>query len=225
MDTKAAFLEPGKSNVTLMREGNTTLAAINKQLSKVGVAITQEDALMLNEHRVESLAETERVEFGAPALTIIVEAIATSPFLTQDSIADTLAELQSTFYALRDELPIDVPDAEIIEALHGCFEAYEGDATEVATLSKEAIMAFSEEYLHSTKAEEHGGHHIVDEDGRPSIMSQRPMVRTVMLDSSCKSMGSVPKNRLTPTNFVFAWMTEARKPLQRSKYPFSAPAA
>ena len=166
MDTKAAFLEPGKSNVTLTREGNTTLAAINKQLSKVGVAITQEDALMLNEHRVESLAETERVEFGAPALTIIVEAIATSPFLTQDSIADTLAELQSTFYALRDELPIDVPDAEIIEALHGCFEAYEGDATEVATLSKEAIMAFSEEYLHSTKAEERGGHHIVDEDGR-----------------------------------------------------------
>ena len=161
----------GDSSATLMEgsramSSSTTLAVVNKQLAIAGIAITQEDALMLDERRVESLAETERVEFGTPAVATIAEAIATSPFLAQSNVIDSLAELQTTFYALRDELPVDVPDAEIVEALHSCFDAYEGDTAEVATLPKEEVMAFSEEYLRLSKTEERGGHRIVDEDGR-----------------------------------------------------------
>ena len=100
------------------------LAAVNEHLAVAGLSITREDALMLAERRVESLAETERIEFGPPAAAAIAKAIASSPFLMQDNLADVLAELQDAFYALRNELPVDVPDAEIVEALGDCFDTH-----------------------------------------------------------------------------------------------------
>ena len=122
------------------------LAVVNERLAMAGLSITRDDALMLAERRAESLAEVERVEFGQPALVAIAEALASSPFLVEGSVADMLAELQDAFYALRDDSPVDVPDAEIIEALRGCFDAHEGDADEVAALPKGEVMAFSKEY-------------------------------------------------------------------------------
>ena len=77
------------------------LAAVNEHLAVAGLSITREDALMLAERRVESLAETERIEFGPPAVAAIAKAIASSPFLMQDNLADVLAELQDAFYTIR----------------------------------------------------------------------------------------------------------------------------
>ena len=144
--------------------GGTMLAAVNEHLAVAGLSITREDALMLAERRVESLAETERIEFGPPAVAAIAKAIASSPFLMQDNLADVLAELQDAFYALRDELPVDVPDAEIVEALGDCFDTHEGDAAKVAALPKEEVMAFSEEYRLVRDAEDEGAYRIVDDE-------------------------------------------------------------
>ena len=124
---------------------------------------------MLAERRAESLAEVERVEFGAPAVVAIAEAVATSPFLVKDGAAETLAELQDAFYALRDELPVDVPDDEIVEALRGCFDACEGDADQVAALQAEEVIAFAEESLISPEAAERDEYRIVDDDGRAYV--------------------------------------------------------
>ena len=143
-----------------------TLDAINGGLAAAGLSITREDALMLAEQRTELLRTIERVEFGAPALVTIAEAIASSPFLMQGNAADALAELQGAFYAMRDELPIDVPDAEIVEALRGCFDAYEGDMAEIAVLPREEVMAFSEEYRLAQNAEDEDTYCIVDDEGR-----------------------------------------------------------
>ena len=121
---------------------------------------------MLAERRAESLRAVERVEFGTPVLAAIAEAIASSPFLMQDKAAYVLTELQDAFYTLRDELPIDVPDAEIVEALRGCFDAYGGDALEVAALPREEVMAFSDEYRSSFAIAAQGEYRIVDDEGR-----------------------------------------------------------
>jgi hypothetical protein len=159
MDETMAFLMPRGG-------GGTMLAAVNEHLAVTGLSITREDALMLAERRVESLAETERIEFGPPAVAAIAKAIASSPFLMQDNLADVLAELQDVFYVLRDELPVDVPDAEIVEALGGCFDAHGGDAAAVTALPKEEVMAFSEEYRLAQNAEDEGAYCIVDDEGR-----------------------------------------------------------
>ena len=63
------------------------LAAVNEHLAVAGFSITREEALMLAERRVESLAETERVEFGPPAIEAIAEAGASSPFLMREDAA------------------------------------------------------------------------------------------------------------------------------------------
>ena len=146
--------------------GGAVLAAVHEHLAVAGLSIAREDALMLAGRRIESLAETERIEFGPPAVAAIAKAIASSPFLMQDNLADVLAELQDAFYALRDELPVDVPDAEIVEALGDCFDTYEGDAAKVAALPKEEVMAFSEEYRLVRDAEDEGTYRIVDDEGR-----------------------------------------------------------
>ena len=142
------------------------LAAVNEHLAVAGLSITREDALMLAERRVESLAETERIEFGPPAVAAIAKAIASSPFLMHDDAADVFVGLQDASYSLRDELPVDVPDAEIAEALRGCFGTHEGDAAKVAALPKEEVMTFSEEYRLARDSEDRGTYRIVDDEGR-----------------------------------------------------------
>ena len=119
---------------------------------------------MLAQRRMESLTTVERVEFGTPATVAIAEAIEGSPCLTQNNVAATLACLQDVFYELRDELPIDVPDAEIIEVLRGCFDEL-GDAAEVAAMPAEELMAYSEEYLRAQNEERWTEYRIVDDEG------------------------------------------------------------
>ena len=120
---------------------------------------------MIAERRIESLAAIERVEFGTPAVVTIAEAIESSPCLTQDNVAGTLAYLQDTFYNLRDELPIDVPDAEIIEALRASFDEL-ADAVEVAATPADELMAYSKEYAHMQAEENETEYRITDDEGR-----------------------------------------------------------
>lgn len=137
---------------------------MEKMLAKVGVSIAHEDALMLIQHREALLAEFERVEFGTPAVVAIAEALASSSCCTQPDVAGVLATLQGAFYAIRDELPVDVPDAEIIEALVGCLNAWD-DASEVATMPWDEVMAFSDAYVEAREAEGYT-YRIADEQGK-----------------------------------------------------------
>ncbi len=159
MDGAMTFLMPGK-------EDESGLSAVNDNLAMAGLSITRENALMLAKQRAKLLAEAKRVEFGPPVIGAIAEAVASSPFLMQDNVVDVLTELQEAFYALRNDLSIDIPDAEIVEALRGCFDTYEGNFTEVSALPKEEMMAFSKEYRQARNAEEKGAYRIVDDEGR-----------------------------------------------------------
>lgn len=159
-----------KMLVTSMRGKGALLSAISTFLSATGISITREDAAMLVESRAASLAETERIEFGRPAIVAIAEAVASSSYLTRENAASTLAELQDAFYALRDELPLGVSDDEIIEALCGCLDVM-GDAAEVSRLSPEEVMAFSEEYCRAHDAEDTDVYRIIDDDGRVYTLS------------------------------------------------------
>ncbi len=143
----------------------TTLAEVNRRLEAGGLSITREDARALAEARAGALAEAERVEFGTPAIVGVAEAVAGSPCLSQPNVAEALAELQSAFYAVRDELSADVSDEEIAEALRGCLDAW-GDAATVASMPVEEIMRFSPEYVRMSEAEDREAYTIVDDEGR-----------------------------------------------------------
>lgn len=118
MDTNTWLSMPARARAY------STLAEVNSRLTAGGLSISRENARMLAKRRSEALMKTERVEFGTPAIVTIAKAVATSPRLSQDGLAQDLAVLQDAFYALRDELPADVPDAEIADALCGCLDAW-----------------------------------------------------------------------------------------------------
>ena len=145
---------------------NTEMAAaINSRLQAGKLFITSEDARALAELRMESLHELERVEFGTPAIVAIADAVATSSSLSQSRLASDLAELQTVFYRLRDELPASVPDSEIVNALRDCLDA-QGDAELVTALETDEIMRCSDEYLQALNAASSDEYRIVDDEGR-----------------------------------------------------------
>jgi len=149
----------------LANELESTMVEVNGDLAKASVTLTYEDERMLAERRAECLAAVERVEFGTPAVVAIAQAIKSSPYLTQENAAATLAHLQDAFYELRDELPVDVPDAEIVEALHRCLDEL-GDASEVAAMPADELMSYSEEYARMQDLERGAACRIVDDEGR-----------------------------------------------------------
>lgn len=140
-------------------------AAINQQLAPVEIAITRQEARQLAKQREQCLFEAERIEFGAPAVALIARELAESDALANTNVASTLASLQDSFYQTRDELPVDVPDGEIIEALIGCF-IEQGDAADVAKTSVEEIMAHSRSYQQAQIEAEQSNYRITDDEGR-----------------------------------------------------------
>lgn len=147
------------------------LAAINGKLSAGGCIISAIDARALAEQRNQLLGETERLEFGEPAILAIAETVATSPYLSASSPAADLSRLQAVFYFLRDELPSDVPDAEIVDALRGCLGAW-GDVDTVASLEPEAIMRCSADYRRALESGD-AVCLIVDDEGRTYAFDER----------------------------------------------------
>ena len=149
---------------------DATLAEVNKRLAGGGLSITVEDAQMLSDRRAEALSDSGRVEFGQPAIVALAEAVATSPCLSPNEVAHDLAELQDAFYAIRSELPADVPDAEIAEALRGCLDEW-GDAATVASMPAEEVMSFSAEYVRTADADCSETYRITDDEGRTYVFN------------------------------------------------------
>ena len=141
------------------------LGAINEKLSTRGLSISAEDVHMLVEQRAELLDETERVEFGTPPIVAIAKTMTSSPMLSQATLTRDLATLQAIFYRLRDELALEVPDEEIVDAMRGCLDT-SGDAGAIAKLETDEIMRHSSDYLRALDIETADEYRISDEHGR-----------------------------------------------------------
>ena len=163
MDMTAWLVEGDRRNL---------LALVNEKLSTEGLSISAEDAHALADQRTELLDETERIEFCTPAVVALAETVATSPSLSQEHLGRDLAALQGVFYRLRDELPTDVPDSEIYDALRGCLDA-SGEAEAIAELEADEIMRHSIDYLRALDAEPVSGYRIADEHGHVYTFNER----------------------------------------------------
>ena len=163
MDMTAWLVEGDRRNL---------LALVNEKLSTEGLSISAEDARALAEQRAELLDETERIEFGTPAVIALAEAVATSPSLSHEHLGRDLAALQGVFYRLRNELPTDVPDVEIFDALRCCFDTM-GETEGIAELETDEIMRFSNDYLRALDSEAADQYCIADERGHVYTFNER----------------------------------------------------
>ena len=91
--------------------------------------------------------------------------LANSNILQCADAASVLTALQALFYQTRDELPTEVPDEEIIEALTNCYMD-QGDAIDVAKIPTGELMAHSRAYRKAQEETERSSYSITDDTGR-----------------------------------------------------------
>ncbi len=155
----ASSLVPTRSHVA-----ESIRVALNCHLAPAGISITAREAAELAVSRELCLRDNERIELGTPAVVVIAQEIALSPNLENSDVADVLAHLQEAFYRTRDELSVEVPDSEIIEAICHCFNEL-GSAFDVATLPTEELMAFSKTYQQIQDRVDETPYCLVDDTG------------------------------------------------------------
>lgn len=106
------------------------LAICNAKGAPFGLALNDEQMRGLAERRVESLRATGRVEFGRGVLVEIVAAFCDSPFLSQETYDETLAELQDAFYQLKEDSDERLSDQELIDAMRHAFDGEANGSTD-----------------------------------------------------------------------------------------------
>ena len=156
---KDLLLMLGKSGAASAR------SRLAERLLATGAQITREEALALAARRDACLRELERIEFGEAAVVLLAQELTGTSVLTHGDVAHTLDLLQESFYALRDELPLEVPDQEIAEALRGFLEKA-GDAQDIAGMECAQIMAYSKDYRRADTAQRDEPYRLTDPDGR-----------------------------------------------------------
>lgn len=101
------------------------------------------------------LTESGRTCFGEGVSARLIRAFSDSAYFTGNA-ANTLMELVEAFYELRDDLPAQVADQEIVEALRECFDGEAaGDVGLALSLSKDSLSS----------CEGMRAYEITDEDG------------------------------------------------------------
>lgn len=146
----------------------TAIQRLAQPLARNGLQLSPHAVAALQEQRASALGETERVELGPGALPLIAETLASSPFLLQSNLFDALAQAQQTFYRLRDEIPVDVPDEELAEALRSCFDRFEGNLEELEALDAREIYSPAKP-LQAGETLGSSVYRICDEDGREYV--------------------------------------------------------
>jgi len=115
------------------------LEECNALSAKFGLCLSDRQIAELAESRFSALKETGRVEFGRGILKMLVEEFCDSPFITRDNYAETVAELQDSFYYFKNESMDRIPDCELVSMMRKYFDG---------------VCKGSLEYLNGTSLEE-----------------------------------------------------------------------
>ena len=116
------------------------LDEINQELVSQGFAqLTQAEQVMLASSRLDALEETQRVEFGDGPALMFIEALASSPLISRENLADTVAALETAFYQVKDDTLDACPDTEAVEELVAVFDECDGDVERACSMAAERL--------------------------------------------------------------------------------------
>ena len=116
------------------------LDEINQELVSQGFAqLTQAEQVMLASSRLDALEETQRVEFGDGPALVFAEALASSPLISREDLADAVAALETAFYQVKDDTLDACPDTEATEGLIAALDECDGDVERACSLATEHL--------------------------------------------------------------------------------------
>jgi len=118
------------AGLTVQRQAQALLAA-NAVTQEYGLLLTEAQVQQLLQTRAESLRDSGRVEFGDGIAAKLVLAFADSPYLSQETYADTIASLLVLFDTFKNELRDAYNDRELLTFMRGAFEGACAGALEI----------------------------------------------------------------------------------------------
>ena len=95
---------------------------MNQKTERFGLSLTQEDAKLLVERKMECLKEQQRVEFGETILSKLIDTFCDSPYISQNDYVDTISGLQEIFYLYKNESLDVLTDDELLEFMKEAFD-------------------------------------------------------------------------------------------------------
>ncbi|MGE4277643.1 MAG: DUF6323 family protein [Lawsonibacter sp.] len=112
------------------KQTELALVQCNQITQKVGLSFSEAQIRMLAEQRVQALAHTGRMEFGAGILQPLIYRFYDSPYLTQANYEETILELQELFYTFKNETKDRLSDDELLGAMKAIFDGKAQGSTE-----------------------------------------------------------------------------------------------
>ena len=98
------------------------LKETNKDTELFGLVLTEEDAAILVNERMDALKRQGRVEFGEGILPQLILAFCDFSYLNQDNYRDSLARLQEIFYEFKTESLEQLTDEELLNFMREQFD-------------------------------------------------------------------------------------------------------
>ena len=129
----------------------------NDHSSNFGLVLSETEITELVTCRSEALRASGRIEFGGGVLPKLIQAFCDSPYIDQENYANTLAELQETFYYFKTEAMDRFSDDELIDYMVKVFNGRAQGSTEyLSSTSLEALARYARTEFDTFDAEEAG---------------------------------------------------------------------
>jgi len=107
-----------------LQNQQTTLAirTCNEFSAKFGLQLSETAIRQIVENHRQALENSGRIEFGGGVIQKIIIEFMDSPYINQDSYADTLMELQECFYYFKNESLEELTDDELIRLMKDYYD-------------------------------------------------------------------------------------------------------
>ena len=141
MDNNYSLLTIVAGNNALMeRQAVDKILACNAESEKYGLILNEQQALALTRTQTNVLNETKRIEFNGGIVDKLISAFCDSPYISVDNFEDTLHELISLFYELKNNTWDRISDQALIAFMknefnnhcHGSLDMLSGEGFRLA---------------------------------------------------------------------------------------------
>ena len=100
--------------------GTSQLATVmetNQYTEQFGLTLSEQDAQLILDNRKAALRTQQRIEFGEGIVPKIIREFCDSPYIDQNTFAETIIRLQEIFYQYKNEMNDEITDDELLHLM------------------------------------------------------------------------------------------------------------
>ena len=90
-----------------------TVMETNQYTEQFGLTLSEQDAQLILDNRKAALRTQQRIEFGEGIVPKIIREFCDSPYIDQNTFAETIIRLQEIFYQYKNEMNDEITDDEL----------------------------------------------------------------------------------------------------------------